>query len=436
MVKQSNDNLKTLYEYEPCTDEAVLSEFKYILSIKPELYKYMEIASNTVKFKHYTGFIRTRKYRIQILPKFLKIKADENDNESDNESDNKNNLIRILMYVFFPTGTTIPKIEINNDKKDLDLQDLIIRLYAISFKEQILQGAYRKYIKRSREGTYLTGKLNINMQINKIDQSKFYVDDFRFSINNDLNRFFAYANKYFKHQTKDKTNINILSWIGSILQEEDLSPWNKCQINFNRMNERFKIPYVYASMILNNMITIPDKKRDTIAIIFDMNKIFEQFFAKFIKRNKSNIFKNDSIGIQIQPKSKNFIYNIKNNAIRFTKPDLILLNKNYKCVFDTKYKKLDVPKIDNNKKNMDKVHLIGQNDLYQMYAYSQIYNSNDTVLVFPGFDNMLSEPYKFKMNCNKKLWVYMLKFNLNSNNWEKELVKDFAQYFEKIGLLD
>ena len=189
--------------------------------------------------------------------------------DSGDTEESRQNLIRILLYVFSPAGLSIPKVEIEDNVK-LDILDLIIRMYAITLEEQILQGAYRRYIRFSEESKFMRGKLNVARQINRIDQSKFSVIDFRFSMDNDLNRFFAHANRYFMKVTKNRINADLLSWIDSMFHDEDISPWHNCKINFNRLNERFRVPYIYASMILDNLIIMSGGSRNDMAMIFDI----------------------------------------------------------------------------------------------------------------------------------------------------------------------
>ena len=431
-MKPRSSNLKTLYEYEQCKDSDIVYELNELASSNEELYKFMEITSTYVKFRHYTGFIPTKNYRIQVLPKISKLDMDE--------KNSRDNLIGILLYIFSPPEVSIPKVEINDDA-ELDMLDLIIRMYAITLEEQILQGAYRKYIRFSEESKFLRGKLNVAKQIRKIDHSKFSINDFRFSMDNDLNRFFAHANRNFMRLTHDSTNANLLAWIDGILHDEDISPWSGCKINFNRLNERFRTPYIYARMILDNLIMMSGGPRDNITMIFNMNMVFENFFAKFINKNKETIFSNMSPKIEIQCRSNNFIYNYNvddiKKSLRFTKPDVILSLDNYTYIFDTKYKKLNDPRIDRIKVKTDKAHSIASSDLYQMYTYSQVYNAKHTVLVFPGYESRLSDSYVFTLkDKEKKLWIYMLKLNFNSGKWEGDLVDEFKKNFMKIIKVD
>lgn len=456
-MRSSSINLKTLYEYEQCTDNDIVSELNELVSNNDELRKYMEITGKYVKFRHYAGFIPTKNYRIQVLPKIK--------NLEEGEEKSKENLIRILLYIFSSTGMELPQLEIKNNDNVLDIMELIIRLYALSLEEQILQGAYRKYIRFSGESKYLRGKLNFGKQINRIDQSKFYLNDFKFSMDNDLNRFFAHANRFFIRVTNNNKNANLLAWIDGILHEEDISPLGHSKINFNRMNERFRIPYIYASLILDNLVMMSGDGSNTVAMIFDMNRVFEQFFAKFISRNARKIFGDTLPEVKIQDSNYNFIYDNNDNVLRYTKPDLILFFEGYRYIFDTKYKKLDEPRIDKHKYipvksnslnpqsiikpvnkaeiKPDKAHSIAPGDLYQMYTYSQIYDSKAIILVFPGSESKLSHAYRFTANDNKKLWVYMIKMDLNCDKrevkcgkWERELIDSFKNAFMEIIKVD
>ncbi len=120
----NSNNLKTLYEYEPCTDVDVIRELNELVSNNEGLIKYMEITSKYVKFRHYAGFIPTRNYRIQVLPKIRNL--DEGENKI------KENLIKFLLYVFSGMDMEFPQSKIKNNEDVLDIKEIIIRLYAIS----------------------------------------------------------------------------------------------------------------------------------------------------------------------------------------------------------------------------------------------------------------------------------------------------------------
>lgn len=80
----------------------------------------------------------------------------------------------------------------------------------------------------------------------------------------------------------------------------------------------------------------------------------------------------------------------------------------------------------------DDIYGISSSDLYQMFTYSDLYDSDDTILIFPGSKNDISDPYKFK-ETGHKLWICMLHLDFNNDGWEKTLAVKFQTFFNRIG---
>ncbi len=389
--------------------------------------RYMTASKTEFRFRHHVGILQTENFRIHVLPKIWK---------SDLRSKEYalSNLIRLLMYAFAPPRLNVPETAISEERSDLDLFDLVIRLYATSLEDQLSLGAYRRYTRTHEESRYLRGKLDIGKQTRKIDQSKFDIDYFRFSSDNDLNRFFAYATRVFRNLTHDILNSEILSSIESMLVSEEITPANpNARINFNRLNQRFEIPYTYARIILDSLLILPGNGRRAMMMLFDMNVVFERFFAKFIERNRETIFAGmDVEEPSAQHSERNFIYNDNNRPLRITQPDLKVTAGGSTYIFDTKYKILKAPDIvEDDGTTSDKITRISSWDLYQMFAYSELYKSRGTILVFPGSRNKISKPYRFTKD-GRLLWIYMLHLDLNSEGWEEKLAVEFRDHFGKI----
>ncbi len=371
--------------------------------------------------------MQTENHTIQVLPKIWK-------SDPRGEKHAESNLIKLLIYAFAPPRLNVPGTDISLERSDLGLFDLLIRLYTTSLEDQLSLGAYRRYTRKQEESRYLRGKLDIKKQTRNIDKSKFAIEYFRFSPDNDLNRFFAYATGIFRNLTRDVRNLEILSSIESMLVSEEIVPANpNARINFNRLNQRFEIPYTYARVVLDSLLILPGRGRKAMMMLFDMNVVFERFFARFIERNQEVIF----AGMELEELSpqypeRNFIYNRKARPLRLTQPDLRVTAGGSTYIFDTKYKILKIPDIDgNDDSDADEINRISSGDLYQMFAYSELYNSLGTVLVFPGAENRVSDPYRFRKD-GRLLWVYMLHLDLNEEGWEDKLAKEFKDHFREI----
>jgi 5-methylcytosine-specific restriction endonuclease McrBC regulatory subunit McrC len=179
----------------------------------------------------------------------------------------------------------------------------------------------------------------------------------------------------------------------------------------------------------------PGNGKQAMMMLFDMNIVFQEFFVKFIKKNKLIIFPDCTVKIEPQYKNKNFIFN-KSGALRLTIPDLWIevQRENHKKTFilDTKYKIMQDLTIEESSENSDEdVFSITSADLYQTFTYSELYKPNGTILVFPGKKNQLSEPYNFKKD-GLTLWFCMLRLDFNKDVWEKEMAEEFRGIFNKI----
>jgi len=188
------------------------------------------------------------------------------------------------------------------------------------------------------------------------------------------------------------------------------------------------------------LIPLPGSDNRSLVMMFDMNVVFEEFFATFLSRNEKTIFKGSEPAKIIKPDlSRNFIYKNKGgreDPIRYTKPDVIVQNGSLKFIFDTKYKILKEPEITEDlDEGTDDIRKISAGDLYQMFTYSEIYGSDGTILVFPGSESKLSEPYRFREKVKEKdrfLWVYMINLDLSGAEWEIKLANRFGEDFTKI----
>ena len=173
-----------------------------------------------------------------------------------------------------------------------------------------------------------------------------------------------------------------------MLTSEEITQTNpNIGITFNRLNERFQIPYTYAKIILDSLLIITGNGRRAMMMLFDMNVVFERFFARFIERNKEVIFTqgNDIEVPSSQHSMRNFIYNLNNRPLRSTQPDLKVAFGGSTYIFDTKYKILKVPDVDEDEDmTIDDITKISSGDLYQMFTYSELYRSSGTIMVFPG----------------------------------------------------
>ena len=426
---------KQVSEYDHIPDSELVKELTSLYLKDKKWSKFLTVRNTTAYFKHYVGTVQTEHYTISVLPKIW----------SKDETVQKvamKNLLRLILYTYLTPSMFNPEVLVSPTYEKNDLFELLIMLYSITLENELNQGVYRRYVGISEESRYLRGKLNLERQLNRLDKSVFDITDFRFSADNEMNRYFSFATNLFSTLARDVRNQDLLNHIELIFKSEDIGNLNlPTNITFNRLNERFQIPYNYANQIIKHMIPESGNNKQAMMMLFDMNVVFQEFFVKFVKKNESVIFLDSKVKIKPQVRRRNFIFD-ESNPLRLTIPDLYIEvkkeNVKKSFIFDTKYKLMDDIKIDEGRKDLDNVFKITQSDLYQMFTYSKLYLTDGIILVFPGNKQQLpgnkqqlAGPYNFDKD-GPILWIFMLPLDFTDDDWEKKLAEEFRKEFKKI----
>ncbi|NCD04530.1 MAG: hypothetical protein EOL97_00265 [Spirochaetia bacterium] len=165
-------------------------------------------------------------------------------------------------------------------------------------------------------------------------------------------------------------------------------------LTFNRQTERYKTSIELAKLIiLNLMPTLSNGKNSVLALLFDMNDLFEKYITNELSRTL--------IGYNVlgQKPQKSLLINKNNNNKSFImKPDItIKKEKSIVAIFDAKWKLL-IP--EDNKRG------ICQSDLYQLYTYSNEYNCKKVALIYPKWKEEQIEIEKFYFSeCKNEVMI-------------------------------
>ena len=168
----------------------------------------------------------------------------------------------------------------------------------------------------------------------------------------------------------------------SINYDKDFS-----KVKIDRTTKDYNILMEWSKVfLLNKSFTTFSGKNYSRALLFPMEKVFESYVAKYVKK----FFK--GYDVKSQHKGK---YLFNKFALR---PDLVLKRKDGSIIImDTKWKRLD------KKRNYG----ISQNDMYQMYAYAKKYETSEVYLLYPKNEDVKPiEPIKFIDN-NGEVCVYI-----------------------------
>jgi len=138
------------------------------------------------------------------------------------------------------------------------------------------------------------------------------------------------------------------------------------RLELNRKSSQYSKALQIAKMIiLNYSPDIRTGQENMLALLFDMNKLWEEYIYRMLIRAKPNNY-----DISYQNRQKFWEH-------RTIKPDLVIEHQiddqKFTYVIDTKWKVLD----QNNPIPSD-------NDLKQMYSYNMYWNANKSMLLYPG----------------------------------------------------
>lgn len=323
---------------------------------------YYSLVHHGVKFNEYVGVIQIGKTIIEVLPK-----ADK----SGDENTWRNVLISMLRAV----GV----IDIHApSSSDLQLRansvlDLYFELFVKELEYLLHRGLVKKYRKTEGNLSILKGTIHFAKHINQniVHQERFYVKHYTYDKQHDIH---AILYKTLKLLKNIHTHTELNSRIGTLLLDfPELYDVKVTKTLFERISlDRKTEPYrkaleISRLLLLNYHPDVRKGDDNVLALMFDMNALWEQFVYVSIRK-----FKDKETTIAAQS-IKNFWKPNTGHRSRI-RPDIVLNKGTEKCVvLDTKWKNLN---------GHNPVH----EDLRQMFVYMKYFGAKKVALVYPGID--------------------------------------------------
>lgn len=375
-------------------------------------YKYFDIGRNSVKFKSYVGIIQVGKLVIEILPKTYK---DHDINITGNRSHN------MLLTMLKRSGM----LTINHpDKADQDIKkhtilELFFKQFIIEAEDLIYHGLKKQYQKENKNRRALKGKLLFteHFKRNIVHKEKFYTSAESYDRDNIYNQIIKKSLVIIQNVTNDKTiksdASNLLLHIEEI-KEVSISEKQLERVKYNRHTERYRNGIELAKLIILQMMPdLTGGKNSVIALLFNMNALFELFITKELQRALLDY------NILAQRPQKYLLNKVDSNTESFLmKPDItIKKNDEIIAIFDAKWKLLNPE---------DKKRGVSQSDLYQLYTYANEYSCKQVALIYPKWqeDQLGIEEFKF-CGCDNRISVISVPiWELTNNDGIQEFIKN------------
>ena len=374
-------------------------------------------AHNIIKAKQYVWIVKINNKNVQVLPKIF-----GNENEK---------ILKNLLYMLsYTKKLNIKEANIANMWKIDDLFEVFVYIFVKELLNILKKDFKKNYNIIEENSNFLKWKLLFSKHIktNLFNKSKFFVEYEKMDENILLNIFLkAVVEKLLKF-TNSKQNYNLLKKCDFILKDIDNKIFRNSKmlnnLNFNRQNKEYKNVFsLWKILYFWNSPDLSGNFDDNFSILFDMNLLFEEFIAEFIKRNKEEIDGN-ILKVNSQVSNKHVF-----NEHKFRlKPDIILDFKDRtKLVIDTKYKKLDKEK---------NYNWVSSQDIYQMFMYGMRYfatfKEKNIILLYPDYDRLnYKNKYISEENVNIYIRTINLNFDLSSVEWRKKLICEMKNVFKR-----
>lgn len=334
--------------------------------------KYFTLVHQGIRFSQYVGVVQIDTLSIEILPKA--------DQLSEDTSVWRNALISMLQ--------STKKLKVNQvgqanvSKQNIHLLDIYFDWFLREVDTLIRQGLIRKYYKETKNVTALKGKLEFAGHISKnlIHKERFYTTHQIYDKDHQIHQILNLALSIIEQLTK-----------GSYL----FARCKSVQLNFPEVSEikctattfekirlnRKAIPYEKALeiarlIILNYAPNISSGAERMLALMFDMNRLWEEFILRQMQRDLSK----EGWKVSAQRSEKFW----EGKTIR---PDIVLTRDAETYIIDTKWKLPDKAKP-------------SDDDLKQMYVYNHHWTSVKSLLLYPRSENQTDVGGAFYLPMN------------------------------------
>ncbi|CAM3390134.1 McrC family protein [Empedobacter stercoris] len=371
---------------------------------------FFKLIRNGVQFNEHVGIIQIGKTTIEVLPK-----ADKS-----GEDKWRKLLIGMIQTVWGfdvkSTGSSSLKLKSNS------ILELYFELFISEVEYLLHRGLIKRYRKNEGNQTSLKGALQFSKHIsqNLVHKQRFYVKYTQYSNEHTIHEILFKTIKLLAHISSNpllKGRIGALTLNFPEMKEIKVNESTFDKIVFDRKNQHYRTALEIAKLLLLNYHPDVSKGRnDVLALMFDMNSLWEQFILVTLKRK----LKSHHVTAQV---TKSFWKPISGYSSKM-RPDIILKCKesqeNY--VLDTKWKNLN-----------------GYNpspeDLRQMYVYHRFYQAKKVALVYPSDQHSIQKGNYFSSEnhlemSEKECSIMQIATASDIKVWQEEIVTQVKELLD------
>ncbi|MFA5617343.1 MAG: hypothetical protein WDK95_10855 [Syntrophorhabdaceae bacterium] len=369
--------------------ENSLFEKKHFLALEKYGYKtnekYYYVGNERIKFSSYVGAIQVDNLTIEILPK-----ADYDEVNERSKEKWHNALITMLGECKLIKLNAISNAKLK--LRSASILDLYYDFFLTEVEKIYKRGLQKSYRPVQQNLNKIKGKIIFTEHIRKnaFHKENFYVEHQLYDKNNKFNQILYKAIMILSRITNNSDfTVRIKKLLLNMegISEENVSAGWFENLSYNRNTERYREALMLAKLIILRFSPdLKGGKENVLAILFDMNTLYENYIYRKLK-----VIQNDPDIPIISVKEQSRKPFWESRGIR---ADILIESENSNIVIDTKWKILR-----DNKPS--------DSDLKQMFVYNLYYDSDLSILLYPktSLDTINKKPYKHELYQHKHCQV-------------------------------
>ena len=244
-----------------------------------------------IRFKHYVGVIQIGSLTIEILPKTDRIPA-TNKEDYNAWHDVLLDMLRICKHI-----KTNAVSNANLRQRHFSILEIYFEMFLDEVQQLVRRGLIKQYRQNAGNVLALKGKLdfNKNVQQNLIHQERFYTQHTIYDQDNLHNQILNRAINILNATTNNvllKDKIANLKLCFADIAYKNIQAHDFLKLKSNRKTVAYDSAIQMAKMIiLNYAPDIRSGQENMLTLLFDMNKLWEQYIYQMLLRTKRDDIK-------------------------------------------------------------------------------------------------------------------------------------------------
>jgi 5-methylcytosine-specific restriction enzyme subunit McrC len=325
---------------------------------------FFRLTHDGVKFQQYVGVIQVGNITIEILPKIGK-EAGPNGCKDEWQQV----LIEMLRECNWMKVYTYEKASLQF--KYNNILEAYLEMFIKECESLLRQGLIKKYRLKNGNCNSLKGKLLFaqNIRKNLIHQEHFYTCHQIYDWDNIFNQLLLKALKIIpvisqSPLLRDRVYSLLLAF--PELDDIKVNETTFTKLIFDRKSACYKEAIEIAAMLLlNYRPDLSSGQNQVLAILFDMNDLWEEYIYRQILRHNSHNW-------NIIPQEEKYFWKQSiTNRQKSIKPDIVITTKGKSIIIDTKWK-------------LPEDNIPSGNDLKQMFVYNEYWDGITSILLYPN----------------------------------------------------